>query len=291
MNSATSLGRATSILRKRTILLPIAGAFALTLLQPIAAYASGPEVITEKAISYSYTSASEFTAGQSLRINGFSSAALSSQYLPDANALSGASSYRLSYAGTALMSPGASKTVKYVKPAPKPEPEPVVEEAPAKIQLAATVAAPAPTPVAKPAPTPAPVPTPEPEPVSQAGERVPLGEQEAPIRWGGWAKAGAQFPYGYCTYFAAQYRGGVDFLGNGGQWYANAKAAGYNVGSTPRKDAIFVTTESGVGHVGIVIQVNSDGSFVTKEMNYNGFGVISSRTLSPSYPALIGFIY
>ena len=142
LNSATSQGRATNILRKRTIMLPIASAFALTLAQPLAAYASGTEVITERAITYTYTSAETFTSGQSPRVNGFSSAALSPQYLPDADALPGASAYRLSYAGTALMPPGASKTVKYVEPEPEPEPEPVVEETPAEIRVA--VAAPAP---------------------------------------------------------------------------------------------------------------------------------------------------
>jgi surface antigen len=51
-----------------------------------------------------------------------------------------------------------------------------------------------------------------------------------------------------------------------------------------------VTWESGVGHVAYVESV-SGGSFTISEMNYRGYGIISSRTLTPSSVPLIGFIY
>lgn len=182
---------------------------------------------------------------------------------------------RLSFAGTALVAPGAMKTVKKPEPEPEPVPEPIVEEVvvptSAPVQVAA---APAPAPVAKPAPK-----SPQPLPDTSG----------IAIRWGGANKAGGWFPYGYCTYQAALDRGGVDFGGNANQWLGNARAAGYNTGSVPVVNAIFVTAESGWGHVGTVIKVNSDGSFVTREMNYVGFGVVSSRTLRPSQT--LGFIY
>lgn len=264
---------------KRALLIPVAAAFVFTLTQPVVTLASSDEgTIVERALTAS-----------TAPTNSFVSAALVSPSLPDQDALLATSTYRLSYAGTALLVPGASKTIKYVAPAPAPKPAPVEQPAPAQIQLAAATPAPAPKPAAKPAP--APTPKPEPEPTPTDG-RKPIGDQDQPLQWmGGQYKAGSAFPYGFCTYFVAQYGGGVRWLGDGGQWYANAQAAGNPVGQTPRKGAIFVTSESGWGHVGVVIEVKSNGNFVTKEMNYAGFGVISSRELSPNFGPLIGFIY
>jgi len=52
-----------------------------------------------------------------------------------------------------------------------------------------------------------------------------------------------------------------------------------------------VTWESGWGHVAIVESVNADGSWTVSEMNFAGFGVISSRTIRPGRVPLLGFIY
>lgn len=99
------------------------------------------------------------------------------------------------------------------------------------------------------------------------------------------------YPYGWCTYYAASRRNVPSNLGNGGQWLSSAQANGYSTGSTPQAGAIIVTGESWYGHVGIVESVNSDGSVNISEMNYSGWGVVSSRTISSSNPVVKGYIY
>jgi surface antigen len=101
---------------------------------------------------------------------------------------------------------------------------------------------------------------------------------------------GNHFPYGYCTWYVASRRY-VPWTGNAGVWYAEAQAYGFAVGQAPRAGAIMVTAESYLGHVAYVESVNADGSWTVSEMNYAGFGVISSRTIHPGQIPLIGFIY
>jgi peptidoglycan endopeptidase LytE len=102
--------------------------------------------------------------------------------------------------------------------------------------------------------------------------------------------ANSKFAYGYCTWYVASRRP-VPWTGDAWEWYGGAKAMGYPVGQTPQAGAIMVTWESWVGHVAYVEQVNSDGSFIVSEMNYKGWGIISTRTLRTSNVPLIGFIY
>jgi len=97
------------------------------------------------------------------------------------------------------------------------------------------------------------------------------------------------FPWGYCTWWVAQKRY-VPWSGDAWQWYYNAQAYGRAVGRTPVPGAIMVTWESGIGHVAYVESV-SGGSFTVSEMNYRGYGIVSSRTISTSSVPLIGFIY
>jgi surface antigen len=97
------------------------------------------------------------------------------------------------------------------------------------------------------------------------------------------------FPWGYCTWWVAQKRS-VPWNGNAWQWYGNAQSYGRPTGRTPVPGAIMVTWESGVGHVAYVESV-SGGSFTVSEMNYRGYGIVSSRTLTTSSVPLIGFIY
>lgn len=103
---------------------------------------------------------------------------------------------------------------------------------------------------------------------------------------------GVMFPYGQCTYYVATRRT-VTWSGNAGQWYGNARAQGYAVGSTPQSGAIMVSYEGvSLGHVSYVESVNADGSFIVSEMNYNGgWGRISSRTVVPGTIYIVGFIY
>lgn len=92
------------------------------------------------------------------------------------------------------------------------------------------------------------------------------------------------YAYGYCTYYVASRRGVPSNWGNASQWYYNAIASGYSVGSTPRPGAIAQTSGGwgGFGHVAYVESVN--GSSVTvSEMNYNGgWNRVSSRTVPAS---------
>jgi surface antigen len=87
----------------------------------------------------------------------------------------------------------------------------------------------------------------------------------------------------------------VPWGGNAIEWYGNARAMGFPVGSQPKVGAIMVTTESpiGLGHVAYVEQVYPDGSWQVSEMHWVAFGVTSQRIIHPGQlkGALIGFIY
>jgi surface antigen len=98
-----------------------------------------------------------------------------------------------------------------------------------------------------------------------------------------------RFPYGYCTWWVAHKRY-IPWNGNAWQWYGNAIAYGRAVGKTPVPGAVMVTWESSVGHVAYVESV-SGGSFTVSEMNYRGWGISSTRTITTSSVPLIGFIY
>jgi surface antigen len=82
------------------------------------------------------------------------------------------------------------------------------------------------------------------------------------------------FEWGWCTYYAQQQRPDRKFSGNAGDWIAYANS------NTPSVGAVGVTV-GGYGHVVIIRQVDGDRVFV-EEMNYEGFGVISSRWTSSS---------
>lgn len=98
------------------------------------------------------------------------------------------------------------------------------------------------------------------------------------------------FPYGYCTYYVSQKRN-VTWSGNAIAWLGNARAQGMPTGDTPAADAIMVTTEGGyTGHVAYVEAVDGDNVTIS-EMNYRGWGVISSRTISSSSGFIRGYIY
>lgn len=104
------------------------------------------------------------------------------------------------------------------------------------------------------------------------------------------AASGNRFPYGYCTWYVYNRRP-VPWLGNAWEWFGNAQAAGWRTGQTPRAGGIMVTWESRWGHVAYVESVAADGSWTVSEMNFVGWGIISSRTIRPGGVPLIGFIY
>lgn len=98
------------------------------------------------------------------------------------------------------------------------------------------------------------------------------------------------FPYGYCTYYVSQRRY-IPWSGNAIAWLSGAKSYGFATGSTAQVGAIIVTSEGGrTGHVGMIDGVDGDKITIT-EMNYAGFGVISTRTISSSYGRIMGYIY
>lgn len=102
--------------------------------------------------------------------------------------------------------------------------------------------------------------------------------------------AGNRFPYGYCTYYVANKRT-VTWRGNAGAWLYNARAQGYKTGKKPRAGAIVVTTEDArYGHVAYVESVGKNTITVT-EMNYKGFAVVNTRTLSQNARVIRGYIY
>lgn len=100
-----------------------------------------------------------------------------------------------------------------------------------------------------------------------------------------------RFPFGYCTYYVSQKRF-IPWSGNAITWLQGARSFGYATGDIPQVGAIVATSEGGrTGHVAMVDAVNLDGTITISEMNYSGFGVISSRTISSSYGRILGYIY
>ena len=105
------------------------------------------------------------------------------------------------------------------------------------------------------------------------------------------AGANHAFPFGYCTYYVSQRRD-IPWSGNAITWLSGARAYGFATGDEPKVGAIIVTSEGGyTGHVGMVDAVNEDGTITVSEMNYAGWGVVSSRTISASYGRILGYIY
>lgn len=128
-------------------------------------------------------------------------------------------------------------------------------------------------------------PEPEPEPSPAPVATVPT--RSRPVYYGG---GGGNFPYGYCTWYVASRRSVPPGAGNAWTWFGAAQAAGWATGYTPAPGAIMVTWESGWGHVALVEAVYGN-TFTVSEMNYVGWGVVSSRTITTSSVPLIGFIY
>ena len=98
-----------------------------------------------------------------------------------------------------------------------------------------------------------------------------------------------RFPWGWCTWYVASRRH-IPWGGDAGTWLYHAKAYGANIGKLPKVGAIMVTGESRWGHVGIVEKVEGD-TFTVSEMNYEKFGVKSTRTISSKAGFIKGFIY
>ena len=103
------------------------------------------------------------------------------------------------------------------------------------------------------------------------------------------AKPGSHTFYaGQCTSYVASKKT-IPWGGNAGQWLNNAAAEGYKTSSAPKTGAIVVTNESRSGHVAIVEAVKGDKILVS-EMNYAGWGKITTREIPLKSGVIKGFI-
>lgn len=109
---------------------------------------------------------------------------------------------------------------------------------------------------------------------------------------------GNRYAYGYCTWYVYERRaelgrpvGGM--WGDAKAWTYGARAAGFTINRTPAPGAILVDPNSAppYGHVAVVERVNADGSVTVSEMNYVGWAVISSRTISAGQAAGYNYIH
>ncbi|HVA23144.1 MAG TPA: CHAP domain-containing protein [Chloroflexota bacterium] len=105
------------------------------------------------------------------------------------------------------------------------------------------------------------------------------------------------FPYGQCTWWAAQSRPdiGANVIGNASSWLYSARASGLPTGSVPRVGAVVVYQPGAqgaawTGHVAYVTSVAGDGvHFTISEMNFPYWGSVTRRA-SWTGPG-VGFIY
>ena len=114
------------------------------------------------------------------------------------------------------------------------------------------------------------------------------------------------FATGQCTWYVATRRRVVwhtssgELGGNAGQWLGLAAAAGYAVGPDPQVGAIAVYTDSGAGHVALVVGVDASGNYTVAEANWVFLGPrapyvdlrgVAAGTTGSGFERLAGFIY
>ncbi|HET7672897.1 MAG TPA: CHAP domain-containing protein [Candidatus Saccharimonadales bacterium] len=105
------------------------------------------------------------------------------------------------------------------------------------------------------------------------------------------------YDYGYCTWYAAKRRAELGSpipsnLGNAITWLSAARLAGLSTGSTPRAGAVvYFMNIGGLGHVAVVENVNSDGSFRISQMNNPYWGRVTYDTIPASEAGSYRFIY
>lgn len=112
-----------------------------------------------------------------------------------------------------------------------------------------------------------------------------------------YATSSNPMPYGWCTWFAWQWRyehgsplpGG---LGNARYWASQLSSRGFAVGNTPAYGAVFVSGAGYYGHVGIVTAVNGDGTIEITDMNgISGWGRVGSKVIPQSEWGRYQFVY
>lgn len=109
------------------------------------------------------------------------------------------------------------------------------------------------------------------------------------------------YAVGQCTQYAynrvIQLGGHVDLdMGNGQDWDNTAVSRGYQVSHTPTAGTV-VSFNAGVlqadptyGHVAFCERVNEDGSILISEMNAEGLGIVSFRTIPVEYTGMLAYI-
>lgn len=112
--------------------------------------------------------------------------------------------------------------------------------------------------------------------------------------------SGNKYAYGWCTWYAWQWRHDnmpanyelPSNMGNANMWANAARAAGFVVNRTPAYGAVFQTASGWLGHVGVVIGVNPDGSVTISDMNgIAGWGRVGTKTISAADAASYYYIH
>jgi len=109
------------------------------------------------------------------------------------------------------------------------------------------------------------------------------------------ASAGNRYAPGYCTWYVYERRAQNgrpigSFWGNATSWAMNGRGAGFTVNNTPAPGAI-LQNGGGYGHVGYVESVDGAGNIVVSDMNYVGWNIISSRTISAGQASNYNYIH
>ena len=103
------------------------------------------------------------------------------------------------------------------------------------------------------------------------------------------AKEGSHVFYaGQCTRYIAS-KMVIPWNGNAKTWLSKAESMGYETSESPRPGSVVVTAEGPYGHVAIVEEIKGD-TMIISEMNYQGWGKLSSREVPLDYDKIKGFI-
>ncbi len=109
---------------------------------------------------------------------------------------------------------------------------------------------------------------------------------------------GNRYDFGYCTWYAYNRRAALGvpiggMWGNASSWASLARGSGFIVNNRPGVGAVLQTPNAagGYGHVAVVESVNSDGSVLISEMNYAGWNVKSTRTISADSVGSYSYIH
>lgn len=117
----------------------------------------------------------------------------------------------------------------------------------------------------------------------QAASAAVKGSNTASFPWGSKPIYGYNgYDFGNCTWYVASQVNVPSNWGNANTWAYYARLSGWNVNSRPAAGAIAQTSAGYFGHVALVKSVNKNGTLTISEMNFAGFDVVDTRTVSAS---------